>query len=487
MPVEWLMQVMSFLSLSEIFISRSVCKKWYVAARHLLEYQEEILLSLDKLPEDSELDRKNAMHFVCSPNVTMSLTTASSLIEIWDQDGRNFDYNGNRRDMVKVLSHLKNLKKITIAEDMALSYRNNHNEETNEKVRRRMLQQLFNPIVHSLISLHAPSLTVLDMDGVIFGESCLPSDDSLIFHQLKQLTCRQITAQEIFRCPRLRKLSVEFTDSLEHLLIDRMQELELRGTSCLKDIHVASGEKPGRERERLLQIVPRLINLKFLRIHRKESTAWSTKFPDVGSEFKMKLLQNHTKLEVLSLRFLRSLGEAGQELHEDNLMQQLAATNPNIREINDLYLTEKGFRSLSSMNKLTQVTGLRVTSLGDLMPMLMMLLIGNSRHTLCKVEIGVRYGSGHQSPSLPFHTLSQKEIQEQIRNEAAVVADLSSVAAGVDFVASMTAAWTKRLEECNITVNAFIKQLHDAGLLFKISTTWNYMTVTRLPDAAITA
>jgi hypothetical protein len=65
---------------------------------------------------------------------------------------------------------------------------------------------------------------------------------------------------------------------------------------------------------------------------------------DESSSFE-KLMQHDRSLKLVSLLFARSLNETGDEFHEDELMQQLVRMSPNIREINEMYLTERGIRS----------------------------------------------------------------------------------------------------------------------------------------------
>lgn len=135
----------------------------------------------------------------------------------------------------------------------------------------------------------------------------------------------------------------------------------------------------------LLLVVTRQTNLKVLRIGGS-----GTEFPDVRSSFKKKLLQNHRKLEVVSLNFDRKRNAADEELHDDEFVEQLVQTNPNIRVINSLYLTEKGIQSLCSLSNLKKIGHLRVSSADQIIPTVRNILTGNSRDSLQSIEVGLR-------------------------------------------------------------------------------------------------
>jgi hypothetical protein len=371
MPVEWLMQCMSFLPLPDKFVSRSVCKKWYVAGREVLKDQDELTLSLYKKPGLSEVQSRNAMHIMCQAQAATGqspgMYSKVQIPEFMDQ-------------RIKLLSHLKHLEKITITYELAAA--------CNSIIRAKDIpfHLSFAPIVDSLISSHSLSLTSLDMSIYRFSSD---TSDSLMFPHLKELACWLMTEKDISRCPSLRKLSVKYTASLEHLPIGNMVELNLTNGWFSPDMLNTWDARLRKEMVHLLLVVPRLVNLKVLRIGRLEHFM---KIPDELSEFMKKLLKGLTKLEVLSLRLTSSFHGTAVEYNDNELMQQLVETNPCIRGIDNLYLTEKGIRSLSSLNHLKEVTGLTVAPPDQFVPMLMVILLsGNSGHCLQKVEVSMRY------------------------------------------------------------------------------------------------
>jgi hypothetical protein len=225
---------------------------------------------------------------------------------------------------------------------------------------------------------------------------------SVVFTNLKELKCLQMTEQDIIRCPRLRKLTVFFPSlSLQHLPVDTMQELYLTSATVFPAAH-----QPHEDTNHILLIVPRLTNLKVLRI--VDSV---TAFEDENSSFKKKLLQNQRKLEVVSVNFDRMVDDEGEEFHEDKFVEQLVQTNPNIREIDNLYLTENGIQSLCSLNHLKEIGRLRVSSPDQVITAVKTVLAGNSHHILQKVEVGLRL---FRSSFADVHIISEvdHELQE---------------------------------------------------------------------------
>jgi hypothetical protein len=381
MPVEWLMQCMSFLSLPDKYMCRSVCKKWFVAGREVLKDQEELVLSLEKLPQDCELDPMNAMHFMSKPKRVPAAGPSHTNC----QSQSLTDSHVSPEEVIKLLGHLKLLAKIIIADDMTAI--NDWFVSDSQRMRREKFNPLFFPIVLSLIPSHSQSLTSLDM-----GNNCLPSDmnQSVVFVHLKELKCRLMTEQDISRCPKLRKLTVCYTSALQHLPIEKMHELNLLTASVFSAHDLPDydyEDMKNKEMNQLLLVVSRLTNLKVLRIGLSQNVI---DFSDESSSFKKKLLQNMMKLEVLSLTFVRSLNDDNKEYDEDELMEQLAHTNPNIREIENMYLTEKGIQSLSSLKHLERICNLRVSSSDQIIPAVLTILTGGSGHCLQIIRVGIR-------------------------------------------------------------------------------------------------
>jgi hypothetical protein len=108
------MQVLSLLPLPDKFVGRSVCKKWFCAAREVLKDQEDLILSPCKLSRDSKRNPLDAMHFLRKPKAAAVTAVRSSLMDFWDQDPL---IDVHSREKVKLLSHLKNLKRITYCND----------------------------------------------------------------------------------------------------------------------------------------------------------------------------------------------------------------------------------------------------------------------------------------------------------------------------------------------------------------------------------
>jgi hypothetical protein len=388
LPVECVIHAMSFLPLTDKYMCRSVSKKWNFCASEALKDQEVIVLSLGKDWSGCDVDHKNAMHFVCEMESPPKVSLITSLINDWfpkPHDPKSLLKFGPD-EIWKMLSHLKRSKKISIAGDLQESHRRQaYNWGKEDGKRWDAYQPFFYPIVDRMIPVHSQSLTSLDI-----GDECLPSG-SEVFIQLKELTCRLMTEQDVSRCPRLRKLNVMYTNSLEGLPIGMMVELELRTASVRKQIvgfNELRNNVPTDDMNQLLLVIPRLVNLKVLQIY---GFILSRQIPYESRGFKRKLLRNHQKLEILALRFAGSWISEDEEAHDDEFVDQLVRTNTMLREVHSLFVTEAGIRSLSSLNHLTKVTGLRMTSAHQYVPMLMIILTGESAHCLQEIEFGSRY------------------------------------------------------------------------------------------------
>jgi hypothetical protein len=355
LPIEWITQILSFLSVADKIVCRSVCKKWFVAAKHALEDEEELSLSLGRIRDcyyfngyyDDDgfaiscdcfwYDLPNAMHFVSD------LKTAA----------------GIDPHVEKMLSHFKRLKKLTSSIDLNLRCytfsRNTH-----------ALSEAAYPILQSLLFANSHHLTSLDMPDASLNQGFFP-----VLENLRELRCESLRMIDCSMFPKLQKLTVRFNSRLEHLPIDSMQELNLITAYNMENI---------------VKVVSRLVNLKALRIG--HSSSWK---PDETNSFKKKLIANLQNLTRLSLRFAIRANPADDD---DDLMAHLVEKFPQLMEINCMDLTEKGIRLLASLKGLQIATDLRIASHDDIIPMLMHILTGNSQDSIQKVSIRVKRAGG---------------------------------------------------------------------------------------------
>jgi hypothetical protein len=378
------MQIISCLPLAEKYICKSVCKKWFVSVREVLKDQDEIVLSLVKLPENSGMDRKNAMHFVCKRKAVRAAAAAgdivsSSLTDFWSQHSLSPDYNSNNK--VKMLSQLNRLEKIVVAEDIWHSVSGFYGQGVeHETVRKEANRRLFVKIVDSLILSNSQSL--VSLNGKIPHIAGCP----VIFKKLKELACEKITGQDIAVCPKLEKLTVKDTSlsfvTSPNLPVESLTELNADYGAWAS--YYWNYDKDDDGNREWHSAVHKLVNLKVLRI------SGGILIHDLEAGNKKKILQNHRKLEILSLRFANIAVGVESEESDDEFVQHLVETNPNIREIDYLCLTEPGFRSLSRLQNLRTITDLRVSAPDQIVPMLTILLSGNSRHSIQMVSIGLK-------------------------------------------------------------------------------------------------
>jgi hypothetical protein len=133
------------------------------------------------------------------------------------------------------------------------------------------------------------------------------------------------------------------------------------------------------------------VNLKVLRIGGSFRD-----FPDEQNSFKKKLIENLPHLQRLALRLtINPVGDEHLVMYypagdDDVLMAHLVEKNPHLIEINGMDLTENGIRLLSSMKHLQIATDLRLESRDQIIPMLMLILTGNSQNSILKVSVRVR-------------------------------------------------------------------------------------------------
>lgn len=345
-PIEWITQILSQLTPDERLTCRSVCKKWFIAAKHSLEDQEELVLSFDKMSIRKEFDLRNAVYFV----------------KHLHEDTTDIDPH-----VGKLLSHFKYLKKLTVVNDLIpCGYEWFECDEFLYRAAHLMLK--------SMISSNSQSLTVLNIP-----ETHLVKDQSPVFPELRELRCSSLTMDDCSMIPKLRKLTVLYTASLQHLP-NEMQELVMASTS----ITWTSAPTEEQEIDYLLLVVSRLVNLKVLRI----GSSSRFQFPDEKNFFKKKLIQNLKYLQRLSLRFTTKENPAC----DDELMAHLVEKNSHLMEINCMNLTEKGVELLSSLKGLRIATDLRLESPDQMIPMVMKILTGDSQGCIQKVSVRVKKG-----------------------------------------------------------------------------------------------
>jgi hypothetical protein len=389
---------MSFLPPADKVISRSVCKKWLVAAREVLKDQEEITLCLyeprklwkmtDRIgskyrqevcfsfirePERGEKEKKGAEKKGTKEQEEEEAARFRESV-VMQRDKTAADLQTITDSSIRMLGHFDRLKKIHIA-----CYPAKRSYEGMIDEKSRIFRQSFEKVVDSLISSNSKSLITL----LFHGRRSLPLfAKPLVFEKLKELQCPMMTEDDCSMIPKLRKLTVKYPNSsLQHLPIETMMELELGNTSF------PLGPQDARlHMDRLLRVVPRLVNLKVLKIGH---STHAPPFPVDTFSFKSIIVMKHRLLEIISLRFESAKDASRKEVHEDGFVQQLVLTNPNIREIENLHLTTSGVRRLSCLRNLRTVTNLRVASPDQIVPMLTILLTGNSRHCIQKVVIGL--------------------------------------------------------------------------------------------------
>lgn len=248
--------------------------------------------------------------------------------------------------------------------------------------------------MHSLILSNSQTLFSL------YGQIPHIPGISVSFPNLKELDCEWMTDQDVANCPKLQAVTVKSESSLENLPVQSMQELKM-------DIDFPlTRERNTRILNPIQNIVSRLVNLKVLRISFGMTTVTQSL-----RHLKTNLLENHRHLEKLSLGFALIMDGTDVKADDDGLVEHVLSTNPHIIEIGFLYLSEKGIRSLSRFTNLVTVTDLRVASPARIVPMLSVLLTGNSRNSLQTVSAGVQLSKSKN--------LSWRNDVPGIRNELA--------------------------------------------------------------------
>jgi hypothetical protein len=360
LPIEWITQILSSLSVAEKIRCRSVCKKWFIGAKHALEDQQELRISLDRRFTTIGSRLMDAVHFRVGMNSHVDQT----------------------------LSHFTRLKKLTVAIQLSPDgYYEAH------EYRFKLLRESVTMCINSLLSSNCETLSSLD----IIDTDCM-AEYRICFSGLKELKCNILTIDDICMLTKLRKLTVNFSSSLQYLPRETMTELNLTLTDMTNNSAAAE------EEVLLLTIITRLANLKVLRI------SGSIRFPE---DFKLKLLQNHRKLKVVSLQFdVCSMSGRG----DDDFIWQLVATNPNLREIDHINPTEAGVRQLSTLNNLMVVTDLWLAAPAVAVPAAMHLLTGNSGKRIQKVIMRSKGGSFVNDPfgfnPVPIHRQLDSKLRE---------------------------------------------------------------------------
>jgi hypothetical protein len=161
--------------------------------------------------------------------------------------------------------------------------------------------------------------------------------------------------------------------------------------------------------DQLAHVIPRLVNLKVLRIF--GTSVKHPFFPNGMTPPKKKLTFNLRNLKTLCLRLSLAGNPVGDD---DEFMAHLVEWNPNLEDINCLDLTEKGMRLLSSMKGLRIATELRVKSHDQIPAMLMMILSGNSQDCIQKVSISAKRLQSKHDENYEVQPLQEGTLQEVV-------------------------------------------------------------------------
>lgn len=310
LPIEWIMQIMSFLNLNQRFVCKSVCKKWKFAAEQSLADQKTVVLAAYDVRRDinGHVIDQSAVLYLNRSDHSEAASSGSSVMDYWNRlkpDQPIIQTHGLQ--VVRSLSCLKNLLNITCM--MGSHNRLHHfrrHQEFEESLIRNYKVLALEKIAKSVILSNSQTLTTLSAQNMD-----LPQDAQhpVTYPRLTELTCKFLTKEGAFPCPRLKKLTIYCKCSgLQDLPADAMEELNLECSQHYGD------NVP------LFPILSRLSNLKSLRVN-----SYREYVP--FEEFFSKLVEYYTKLVVLKLPIGRSSNEP------DSLIRKLLLTNPQLREL----------------------------------------------------------------------------------------------------------------------------------------------------------
>jgi hypothetical protein len=362
MPIEWIAQILSFLSLAERFVCKSVSRKWFFAANQSITDQETVTLAFDPVPGIT--DRSDLLVLVREGRAAPPQPAGDSLLEFWNQQEQNAHLN----HLIKSLSSLKNLEKITT----------NCSFDCDRLYESSIFQRHIQPymlqlgsaagILNPLILYNAKPLTCL-----ILPDMDLPHDSRnsvTTYPRLKTLTCRRLAADVSYSCPRLRKLKIDYAENLDQLDAPALHELSSKGDinpesisnfESLKKLTVGmSGDNfflSSASPENVMKLVNRISELKVL------SLTCSFRMFDQHDHMIRKVVQNNPALTELSLNFM-----------------SWSENNPL------LGVSEAGMKSIAGLQHLEKIH-ISCQDGSETIALLLILLRGDSRHTLKQIKV----------------------------------------------------------------------------------------------------
>jgi hypothetical protein len=322
LAIEWVAQILSFLSIAQRFICKSVSKKWLLAANQSLADQDEVTFTFSKLPDGS--DKTNVLSLTGIAPCPAEELRGRSFIEYWArQQPELLTIHWHASCMAISLSCFKNLTKVTIIGKISAAVAVYHPflppvAEDNNKHKEYIMSSTVETILKSVILYNSRTLVRLCIENFD-----LPQDDlvPVMYPRLRELSCNHLSRlhSSSFRC--LTKLTVRCETWLFNGPAETLQELWIKdGISVV--------------RKYLLFVISRLSNLKILRldgdVNVSKNENDSPTDDDIGiDEFCCHMFQDFTKLEELCL----SLYFSGIPGTGRIFIPKLVQNNPNLRKI----------------------------------------------------------------------------------------------------------------------------------------------------------
>lgn len=309
LPIEWVAQILSFLSLAQRFICKSVSRKWLLAANQSLSDQDEVTFTLTKFPDNR--NKTNVLYLnVHLFTVLPILPLYDLLLLLWTgEHPRSLAERIRVMHLTKSLSCFKNLKTIRIVTG----------DESNHKpylcdLERKYCWSTVMEILKPVVLYNSPSLVRFSIEN----SELFHKEDQTSFPRLKELTCDHLTEHHVSSFKRLQKITVLSGVCLHNLPANTMQELRIR-------FHARTSESVSSKY--ILQAISRLTNLRVIRI---EAPNHSDNTGDqITSTCISHAFQNHTKLEEVCL----GIHFGDLHIRAGTFLPQILQNNPNLRKI----------------------------------------------------------------------------------------------------------------------------------------------------------
>ena len=230
--------------------------------------------------------------------------------------------------------------------------------------------------MYDVVFRNSATLTLLNMDT----EQSFRLKQPVVFHNLRDLECSLMDADEAAACPRLEKLSTRIP-------VKVLQKLPAETLTSLRIISLAFGSGSHEAIEQLVSALSRLTRLKSLILVNGLRSFLPRQWTDLHDRAFSRLFTNMKELEEVGIAFTLLY-----RVNVDSAIETLVHNCPSVRSIRmeDAVMTDASFRSLSRLTGLQHLDigssrkGNGITTAG-----ILSLLRGGSRNVLRDLKLKV--------------------------------------------------------------------------------------------------